>query len=147
MTELSPESTGDKGVRVRFAPAPSGDLHVGNIRSALYSWAYGRRHGGTFVLRMEERVDLRRRERALLALVGGVVFLSMAIALYAFIEPVGSGRVYIQGRYLAPVILVLLLSVYGIRFAPRRVGLVFVGGTMLVVMLETIRTLASTYHA
>jgi glutamyl-tRNA synthetase len=43
-----------RGVRVRFAPAPSGDLHVGNIRSALYSWAYGRRHGGTFVLRIED---------------------------------------------------------------------------------------------
>ena len=42
------------GVRVRFAPSPSGDLHVGNIRTALYDWAYARRTGGTFVLRIED---------------------------------------------------------------------------------------------
>jgi glutamyl-tRNA synthetase len=42
------------GVRVRFAPSPSGDLHVGNVRTALYDWAYARRTGGTFVLRLED---------------------------------------------------------------------------------------------
>jgi glutamyl-tRNA synthetase len=41
-------------VRVRFAPSPTGDLHVGNVRSALYSWAYGRHYGGTFVFRLED---------------------------------------------------------------------------------------------
>ncbi len=41
-------------VRVRFAPSPSGDLHVGNIRTALYDWAFARRTGGTFVLRIED---------------------------------------------------------------------------------------------
>ncbi|MQA88300.1 MAG: glutamate--tRNA ligase [Streptosporangiales bacterium] len=41
-------------VRVRFAPSPSGDLHVGNIRTALYNWAYARHTGGTFVLRIED---------------------------------------------------------------------------------------------
>ena len=35
-------------------PSPSGDLHVGNIRTALYTWAYGRHHGGTFVFRIED---------------------------------------------------------------------------------------------
>ncbi|HSR25817.1 MAG TPA: glutamate--tRNA ligase [Candidatus Eisenbacteria bacterium] len=45
----------DRGrVRVRFAPSPSGDLHVGNIRTALYDWAFARRTGGTFVLRIED---------------------------------------------------------------------------------------------
>jgi glutamyl-tRNA synthetase len=42
------------GVRVRFAPSPSGDLHVGNIRTALYAWAFARHTGGTFVLRIED---------------------------------------------------------------------------------------------
>jgi glutamyl-tRNA synthetase len=42
------------GVRVRFAPSPSGDLHVGNIRTALYDWAYARHTGGTFVFRIED---------------------------------------------------------------------------------------------
>ncbi len=41
-------------VRVRFAPSPSGDLHVGNIRTALYDWAFARSTGGTFVLRIED---------------------------------------------------------------------------------------------
>jgi glutamyl-tRNA synthetase len=41
-------------VRVRFAPSPSGDLHVGNIRTALYDWAYARHTGGAFVLRIED---------------------------------------------------------------------------------------------
>ena len=49
MTEPAPS-----GVRVRFAPSPSGDLHVGNIRTALYDWAFARRTGGTFVLRIED---------------------------------------------------------------------------------------------
>ena len=41
-------------VRVRFAPSPSGDLHVGNIRTALFAWAFARHTGGVFVLRIED---------------------------------------------------------------------------------------------
>jgi len=41
-------------VRVRFAPSPSGDLHVGNLRTALYDWAFARATGGVFVLRIED---------------------------------------------------------------------------------------------
>ncbi len=44
----------DRTVRVRFAPSPSGDLHVGNVRTALYDWAYARHTGGTFVFRIED---------------------------------------------------------------------------------------------
>jgi glutamyl-tRNA synthetase len=44
----------ERATRVRFAPSPSGDLHVGNVRTALYNWAYARRTGGTFVLRIED---------------------------------------------------------------------------------------------
>ena len=40
--------------RVRFAPSPTGELHVGNARTALFNWLYARRHGGTFVLRIED---------------------------------------------------------------------------------------------
>lgn len=42
------------GVRVRFAPSPTGDLHVGNVRSALFAWLFARHHGGTFILRIED---------------------------------------------------------------------------------------------
>jgi hypothetical protein len=41
-------------VRTRFAPSPTGFLHVGGARTALFSWAYARRHGGKFILRIED---------------------------------------------------------------------------------------------
>ena len=40
--------------RVRFAPSPTGYLHVGGARTALFNWLYARRHGGTFILRIED---------------------------------------------------------------------------------------------
>jgi glutamyl-tRNA synthetase len=46
-------------VRVRFPPSPSGDLHVGNIRTALYDWAFARSTKGTFVLRIEDTDQAR----------------------------------------------------------------------------------------
>ena len=44
----------NKQVRVRFAPSPTGDLHVGNIRTALFDWAFARHTGGTFIFRIED---------------------------------------------------------------------------------------------
>jgi glutamyl-tRNA synthetase len=51
-------------VRSRFAPAPSGSLHVGNVRSALFSWAFARHEGGAFVLRIEDTDTSRVTEEA-----------------------------------------------------------------------------------
>jgi len=51
----------ERGIRVRFAPSPSGDLHVGNIRTALYDWAFARATRGTFVLRIEDTDATRVR--------------------------------------------------------------------------------------
>src|SRR5690348_17894810 len=42
------------GPIVRFAPSPTGLLHVGNIRAALFNWLYARRHGGRFILRLDD---------------------------------------------------------------------------------------------
>jgi glutamyl-tRNA synthetase len=50
-------------VRTRFAPSPTGFIHLGNIRSALYPWAFARSQGGTFVLRIED-TDLDRSSQA-----------------------------------------------------------------------------------
>ena len=47
-------TTAGKKVKVRFAPSPTGDLHVGNIRTALFDWAYARHTGGTFLFRIED---------------------------------------------------------------------------------------------
>jgi glutamyl-tRNA synthetase len=51
-------------VRCRFAPAPSGSLHVGNVRSALFSWLWARHNAGTFVLRVEDTDASRVTEAA-----------------------------------------------------------------------------------
>jgi glutamyl-tRNA synthetase len=51
-------------VRCRFAPAPSGSLHVGNVRTGLFSWAFARHHGGTFILRVEDTDASRVTEEA-----------------------------------------------------------------------------------
>src|SRR3972149_6036733 len=41
-------------VRVRFPPAPSGELHIGNVRTALFNWLFARHQGGSFILRIED---------------------------------------------------------------------------------------------
>jgi glutamyl-tRNA synthetase len=51
-------------VRCRFAPAPSGSIHVGNARSALFSWLYARHHQGVFILRVEDTDASRVTEEA-----------------------------------------------------------------------------------
>jgi glutamyl-tRNA synthetase len=50
-------------VRTRFAPSPTGYLHIGGARTALFSWAYARKHGGKFILRVED-TDLERSTEA-----------------------------------------------------------------------------------
>lgn len=52
------------GVRTRFAPAPSGSIHVGNARTGLFSWAFARHHAGVFVLRIEDTDASRVTEEA-----------------------------------------------------------------------------------
>jgi glutamyl-tRNA synthetase len=49
-------------VRVRFAPSPTGHLHVGGARTALFNWAFARRHGGVFILRIEDTDRSRSTE-------------------------------------------------------------------------------------
>jgi glutamyl-tRNA synthetase len=49
----------DKKTRVRFAPSPTGELHIGNARTALFNWLFARHHNGTFVLRVEDTDEAR----------------------------------------------------------------------------------------
>lgn len=44
----------DTAVRVRFAPSPTGKLHVGGARTAIYNWAFARANHGTFILRIDD---------------------------------------------------------------------------------------------
>ena len=51
-------------VRVRFAPSPTGPLHVGGVRTALYNYLYAKKHGGDFILRIEDTDQTRFVEGA-----------------------------------------------------------------------------------
>src|ERR1700709_27795 len=59
-------------VRTRFAPSPTGYLHIGGVRTALYSWLFARRHGGKFVLRIEDTDKERNTPEAVQAIFDGM---------------------------------------------------------------------------
>jgi glutamyl-tRNA synthetase len=64
-------------VVTRFAPSPTGMLHVGGVRTALYSWLYARRMGGTFVLRVEDTDRERSTEEAVRVILEGMAWLGL----------------------------------------------------------------------
>ncbi len=64
-------------VRVRFAPSPTGYLHVGGARTALFNWLFARRHAGTFVLRIEDTDAARHHDAALEAIYEGLRWLGL----------------------------------------------------------------------
>ena len=64
-------------VRVRFAPSPTGDIHVGNIRTALFNWAFARHEGGTFVFRVEDTDIERSTEASYLGVVDALNWLGL----------------------------------------------------------------------
>jgi glutamyl-tRNA synthetase len=64
--------------RVRFAPSPTGYLHVGGARTALFNWLYARRHGGTFVLRIEDTDLARSSEEMITGILDGLRWLGLA---------------------------------------------------------------------
>ncbi|PKO48095.1 MAG: glutamate--tRNA ligase [Betaproteobacteria bacterium HGW-Betaproteobacteria-4] len=66
-----------KPVRTRFAPSPTGFLHIGGARTALFSWAYARRHGGAFILRIEDTDVARSTPEAVQAILDGMQWLGL----------------------------------------------------------------------
>ena len=52
----------DRPVRVRFAPSPTGKLHVGGARTAIFNWAFARANHGTFILRIDDTDPTRSTE-------------------------------------------------------------------------------------
>ena len=65
-------------VRTRFAPSPTGFLHIGGARTALFAWAYARRHGGKFILRIEDTDVARSTPEAVQAILDGMQWLGLA---------------------------------------------------------------------
>jgi glutamyl-tRNA synthetase len=64
-------------VKVRFAPSPTGDLHVGNIRTALFDWAYARHTGGTFLFRIEDTDTTRVTDEYIQAAINTLKWLGL----------------------------------------------------------------------
>lgn len=64
-------------IRTRFAPSPTGFLHIGGARTALFSWAYARRHAGTFVLRIEDTDLERSTGESVQAILDGMTWLGL----------------------------------------------------------------------
>ncbi|MBK1726308.1 glutamate--tRNA ligase [Halorhodospira neutriphila] len=64
-------------IRTRFAPSPTGYLHIGGARTALYSWLHARRHGGRFVLRIEDTDRERSTPEAINAILEGMGWLGL----------------------------------------------------------------------
>jgi glutamyl-tRNA synthetase len=66
-------------VRTRFAPSPTGFIHLGNIRSALYPWAYARKHEGVFILRIEDTDVERSSQEAVDVILEGMAWLGLDV--------------------------------------------------------------------
>ena len=64
-------------VRTRFAPSPTGYLHVGGARTALFNWLFARRHGGSFILRVEDTDEARNTAEARQAIFDGMSWLGL----------------------------------------------------------------------
>lgn len=64
-------------VRTRFAPSPTGYLHIGGARTALYAWLYARHHHGTFILRIEDTDLERSTPESVVAILDGLAFLDL----------------------------------------------------------------------
>ncbi|UCD76434.1 MAG: glutamate--tRNA ligase [Phycisphaerales bacterium] len=100
-------------IRTRFAPSPSGHLHVGGARTALFCWAYARRHGGRFVLRIEDTDQKRSSDAASMAFLEDLKWLGIEWDEGPEYEGCGGGhhgpyfqsqRVDIYNRYLDQLI-------------------------------------------
>ena len=64
-------------VRTRFAPSPTGYLHIGGARTALFCWLYSRHHGGQFILRIEDTDRERSTQEAMQAILDGMAWLDL----------------------------------------------------------------------
>jgi nondiscriminating glutamyl-tRNA synthetase len=70
-------SVKNPSIRVRFAPSPTGYLHIGGARTALFNWLFARHHGGTFILRIEDTDEVRSTEDSVRGILDSMVWLGL----------------------------------------------------------------------
>ncbi|MBM3776329.1 MAG: glutamate--tRNA ligase, partial [Acidobacteria bacterium] len=64
-------------LRLRFAPSPTGFLHIGSARTFIFNWLYARRHGGTMILRIDDTDVARNTEESLASIFDGLNWLGL----------------------------------------------------------------------
>src|SRR5436853_7866998 len=74
---VSQTDRGTMKTRVRFAPSPTGFLHIGGARTALFNWLYARHTGGTFILRIEDTDIARNTQEAVNVILNGLRWLGL----------------------------------------------------------------------
>lgn len=74
---IDPSSGTGGGVVTRFAPSPTGFLHIGGARTALFNWLFARHHGGKFLLRIEDTDRARSTDAAIAAILDGMTWLGL----------------------------------------------------------------------
>lgn len=77
LSRPSPSSKTPMTVRTRFAPSPTGYLHIGGVRTALFNWLYARQHGGQFILRLDDTDQQRHVEEAVRPILDGFRWLGI----------------------------------------------------------------------
>jgi glutamyl-tRNA synthetase len=87
-------------VRVRFAPSPTGFLHLGGARTAIFNWLYARRRGGVFVLRIEDTDAQRSSDEVVRAILEGMAWLGMAPDEGPFFQTANRGQHVADARTL-----------------------------------------------
>ncbi len=76
-TDTATDTATNSGVVTRFAPSPTGFLHIGGARTALFNWLYARHHGGKFLLRIEDTDRARSTQPAIDAILDGMRWLGL----------------------------------------------------------------------
>src|SRR2546422_11674105 len=89
--------------RVRFAPSPTGFLHIGGARTALFNWLYARHTGGTFILRIEDTDVARNSQEAVQVILDGLRWLGLSwdegpLTAEATGPPKGEGGADVQSQ-------------------------------------------------
>src|SRR5437016_9126844 len=74
---MSDSMRSTSAVRARFAPSPTGYLHVGGARTALFNWLFARRHGGTMILRVEDTDAERNKPELVRGILDGLQWLGV----------------------------------------------------------------------
>ncbi len=73
-------------MRTRFAPSPTGFLHIGGARTALFNWLYTRKHEGTFILRIEDTDQARSTEESTRAILDAMSWLGFELGRRAVLS-------------------------------------------------------------